>query len=128
MIVKSESLFCGLIVDNNWTELRIRLKHCNEIVSKPTLELAWFGNTVTPNDVFVLGTTDQFSIIQSSQWIALWHACDLSILMIGGDEDVICIVEGGQKTVELVNVIIPVNLQVQVATINTAKRVIAIDA
>src|SRR6266498_1949451 len=126
MIIKSKCLFRGLIINNNGPESWVRLEYCNEIVSEPAFELAGFSNAVTPDDLFVFGATDQFTIIKCSQWIAFRHARDLSILMAGGNEDEICFVEGAQKMVELISIFVPVNLQIQIAAINTAKRIIAI--
>src|ERR1041384_8156064 len=64
MIVKSECLFRRLIVDHNWTERRIIREHGGEVIAKRTMELSRFGNAVTPNDVFILRTTNEFTVIQ----------------------------------------------------------------
>src|SRR5688500_14539738 len=93
MIVKGECFFSGLIVDNNWPQYRICFKNCDKIKAKPAFEIARLCLTVTPYDIFLWRTANQFAVIQGSEWIPLGHACDLPILMVGRDEDVISLVE-----------------------------------
>ena len=62
------------------------------------------------------------------QRIAFRQARDLGILVIGGDKDVIGLVEDVDIPVELDLVIRPVHLQDQVAAIEAAKGIVIIDA
>ena len=53
MIVERESFLCGLVIDDNGTESRIRFKNSDKIETKTTLIVARFCIAVTLDDVHV---------------------------------------------------------------------------
>src|SRR5688500_2843852 len=110
MIVEGERLLGGLIVDHNRPKRWIRFEHRGEIVSELPLEGARLGDAVTPDDLLIFRTAKQFTIIQCREWIAFRQTRDLSVLVIGGNEEVICIVEDRHKAVQLIKVIGPIYL------------------
>src|SRR5215211_4290763 len=99
MIVEGEGFLSRLVVNHNRSQCWIRLKDSNKVVPQPPFELAGLGNAVTPDDLLIVWATDQLAIIQRSQWIAFRQTRDLSILMIGRDQDVIGLVEYVAKTI-----------------------------
>ncbi len=83
---------------------------------------------VTTDDIFANRATDEFAIIQRGQRIAFGQARDLRVLMIRGNENVIGLIERGGEAREFIGVVIPVDLQVQVAAVKSAERIVAIHA
>ena len=128
MIVKSERFLCSLVIDDNGTECGVRFKDGHKIEAKPPLECSRFGNTVTPADLFVGRAADQFTVIIRCKRITLRDARDLRVLVIGWDEDVIRLLECIDKTEQLIGIVIPIDLQVQVTAIDAAERIITIHA
>ncbi len=82
---------------------------------------------IAPGDVLIRWAPDQLSVILAGQRVALGDARDLRILVVGGNEYVIGLVQYALEAGQFIGVIIPVNLQVQVAAIDPAKRVIGTD-
>src|SRR3989304_756899 len=48
--------------------------------------------------------------------------------MVGGNEDVIDLVEGGGEACEFLGVVVPVDLQVQIAAVDPAEGIVAVHA
>ena len=92
MIVKSEGFLGILIVDNEGTQRGICFEDCYKIESEPALKLARFCHIITPDDILPFRAANQLAIIQRGQRITLGQARDLPILVVGGDEDVIRLV------------------------------------
>src|SRR3989304_1751240 len=94
MIVKSESLFSGLIVNDQRAQCWIGFKNLNQFKAKIAFILSGLRHAVTFDDIFVSRTAKQFTIIQSRQRISFGQTCDLRVLMFGGNDDVISLREG----------------------------------
>ena len=127
MIVESESFLCCLIVDDQRSKCRIRGEDCFKFKTETSLEHPRLGKPITFDDLFTVRAAKQFAVIQRRQRITLWHTRDLSILMIGRDDDVIRLGQDGHKTFELVGIVCPIDLQGEVVVaVQTAIRIVTI--
>src|SRR3990172_4984876 len=93
MVIESEGLLGRLIVDDDRAKRWIGLKDCNKIESQPAIEISWPGDVVAPDDILLRRAADQLAVIQGGERITFRQARDLRILVVGGDEDVIRVVE-----------------------------------
>src|SRR5512142_2993467 len=69
MIVKSESLFRSLVVDDERSQPGIGLEDCHEVIAQPSVECPRLCGTVAPDDVFALRAADQLAVVQRCQWV-----------------------------------------------------------
>src|SRR5688572_15000469 len=126
MIIKSKSLLCGLIIDHDRPQRWVCFKNCDKIESEPTFELIWLCDSIAPDDILAFWAANQLAIIKRCERIPFRQSSDLRVLMVGGDENVIRLVERRHKAVELFLIIVPIDLQVEVTAIDAAERVIAV--
>ena len=110
MIVESESFFCTLIIDDDIPKSGIRLKDRRQFKTEFAFIHARLCKPITLDNFLSRWTTDQLTIIQGRERITFRYAGDLPVLVVGGDDDVICLVQDIQITVELVDVIYPIDL------------------
>ena len=128
MIVKGKGFFGGLVVDHQGTDGRIGFESGNQVKAQVTVEHARFCHTVAPDDILIRRAADQLAVVLGGQRIAFGQAGDLGILVVGGDEDVIGLVQHALEAGQFIGVIIPVDLQVQVTAIDAAKGIIGCGA
>ncbi len=124
MVVKGKGFFGRLVVDDQGTDGRIGFESGNQVKAQAAVEHARLSHPVAPDDVLIRRAADQLAVVLGGQRISFGQAGDLGILVVGGDEDVISLVEHTLEAGQFIGVIIPIDLQVQVAAIDAAKWVI----
>ena len=128
MIVECEGFFRGLIVDHERPKSRIRFKDRHQIKSQAAFILAGFGKTIAFDYIFIFRATEQIAIILCRQRISFRQPRDLRILVIGRDENIIGLIKRILQEGQFVCVIVPINLQIQIAAIHSAKGIVSIKA
>ena len=126
MIIKRERLFAVLVVDHQRAQRRVGFKGGNQVKPQTTLEHARFGHPVTRDDILVRRTTEQLAVKGARQRVALRDAGGLHILVGGGNKDGIRLIKITLVTRQFVGVILPVNLQVQVAAIDAVEAIVCV--
>ncbi len=124
VIVEGEGLLRRLVVDGDRAQRGIGGEDRHQVIAQAAPVHAWLGHAVTADDVLARGAADQLAVVLRRQRITLGQAGDLSVLVVGGDEDVIALVERIDQAHKFVGVVVPIDLQVQVAAIQAAEGII----
>ena len=95
-----------MIVDDQRAKRGITFENLGQFKSEIALELTGLGHAVTPDNILVRGTADEFAVIQSRQRITFREARDLRVLMVGGDDNVIRQVERIVEARQFIGVIV----------------------
>ena len=127
MVVEGEGLLRRAVIDGQRPKRGIGGEGLHQFESQPPLEHARLGDAVTPKNISVGRTTDQLAVVDRRQRVTLGDAWDLRVLVIGGDENVIRLVEDILKVRQFIGVVVPVDLQVEVA-VHPAEGVVAVKA
>ena len=131
MVVDGEGFLRELVVDlpvqhAGNIERRERLEHRLELVSKLPLEHAGPGHVVAPDHVLILRAADEGAIVGGGQGVTLGDARDRGPLAVGGHEDVVAAPERVGEACELLQVVVPIELQVEVALVQSAVGIVAL--
>ncbi len=128
VVVKGEGFFSRLVINDQAAKCGVGFKNPYQRKTQPAFILPHLRCLIAFDNICPQRAAEQFTVIISGERVALWNARDLRILMIGGDDDVICCVENLKKAVQFFGVVVPINLQGQVAAINSAKGIVAVYA
>ena len=120
MIINREGFFCKLGIEFKGTQLGIGMENFHQLKSQLAGKGSGLGYAVTPQDTPVRRASHQVTIIEGCQRVAFRHASCRAPLAVRRDEDVICLVENGFKSLQFAVIIRPVHLKIQVARVNSA--------
>ena len=133
MVVDGEGLLRELVVclPSEYArdiDRRKGFKHRHQLVAQLPFEHPGLCHVVAPDDVLVRRATDQISIVCGRQRIAFRHPCHGGPLAVGRHEDVVALAERLHEPLQLLGVVVPVDLQIEVALIQSAVGVVAFGA
>ena len=128
MVIKCERLFGILVVNNQRANSRIIFEGGHQVKPKVALKHPRLSHPVTPDDILVSRAAKQLAIIGTRERVALRYTGGLHILVGSRNKYVIGLAEVALITRQFIGVIIPVHLQVEVATVDAIESIVAIQA
>ena len=128
VVIHGEGFLGKLVVDSQRAEVRERFEDSDQTKAQVPRERARPGHVVTPDDILIRRAANQLTIVGCGQRVTLRDAGDACPLAVGGDKDVIGLVERGLEARQLIGVVVPVDLKVQVAVVDASVGVVSVQA
>src|SRR3972149_8152226 len=126
MVINRKRFFSKLVVDFDRADARIGLEHLDQFKAQPSAVIPNLSRAVTTAPLFFHRTAKQLAVKDRRQWVALGHAGGGAILTVRSNRKIISAVQDGFEARQLVDTVIPVHLEIEVAVINSGIRVVAV--
>ena len=125
MIVDGECFFGKLSVNFQRPNAWVGGDHFDQLEPQPAFERALFSHVIAPDDVLALRAAEQLAVVQRSERVAFGHAGGRTPLAVGGDKDIVGLIQVGQEALVFLWAVIPVHLKVEIVAVDPAVRIIA---
>ena len=124
MVIDGEGFLGELGIDVQRPNLGVRLEDRHQLEAQVALEHARLRHPVAPFDAAGLRAAQQVAVVQLGHREALGQARQRAPLAVGADGDVIGLVVDAQETLQLLAIVIPIHVEVQLARVDAAEAVI----
>ncbi len=122
MVVDREGLLGVLRVQRNRAEGWHALAHVDQLIPQITLKHANLSIGIAVEHLHIRRAAHQVTVIGRGQRVALRNAHGGAPLAVGGQDQIFGLVQHRDEAVQLVRVVVPVHLEVQVAVVYVGER------
>jgi len=119
MIIYSKCLLGKLCINFQVANVGIRSCDIYQLISQVAIKHSKFRHTITMDNIHSVRTSHQVPVEIRCHWISLRNSYCCSPLAIGTHNDVICLIQDGEKQLAFILVIRPVHIKIQIGAVNS---------